>query len=142
MDVIMSARAISRGTGTGPLLVSAEPISFLSGVDPETGIVVEAGHPLKGQCIAGTVLAFPFGKGSTVGSYVMYALSRNAVAPAAIINMEAEPIIAVGAIISGIPMIDHLPFALLELETGRVATVDGTSGTFRYEEAAAGQDSS
>lgn len=142
MDVIMSARAISRGTGTGPLLVSAEPISFLSGVDPETGIVVEAGHPLKGQCIAGTVLAFPFGKGSTVGSYVMYALSRNAVAPAAIINMEAEPIIAVGAIISGIPMIDHLPFALLELEAGRVATVDGTSGTFRYEEPAAGQDSS
>lgn len=129
----MSARAISRGIGTGPLVVSPEPISFLSGVDPETGTVVEAGHPLEGRCIAGMVLAFPFGKGSTVGSYVLYALSRNGVAPAAIINMEAEPIIAVGAIISGIPMIDHLPVALSELKQGMVVTVDGDAGTFGYE---------
>jgi len=82
--------------GTGELLVSPEPISFLSGVDPETGTVVERGHPLEGQSIAGRVLAFPYGKGSTVGSYVIYALKQNGLAPAAIINTEAEPIIAVG----------------------------------------------
>jgi hypothetical protein len=62
------------------------PISFLSGVDPETGTIVEKGHPLYGQSIAGKVLAFPYGKGSTVGSYILYALSRSGNAPAAIIN--------------------------------------------------------
>ena len=100
MYITIQGRGISAGIGSGDVLVSSEPISFLSGVDPETGIVIESGHPLEGQSIAGKVLAFPYGKGSTVGSYVIYALRRNNVAPCAIINTEAEPIIAVGAIIA------------------------------------------
>ena len=97
MSITIQARGISTGKGSGAVLFSGEPISFLSGVDPETGIVIESGHPLEGKSIAGKVLAFPYGKGSTVGSYVIYALKRNNVAPSAIINTEAEPIIAVGS---------------------------------------------
>jgi len=126
-------RGISRGRGSGPLLVSPVPISFLSGVDPESGIIVEKGHPLQGTCIAGTVLAFPYGKGSTVGSYVLYALSRNGHAPAAIINTEAETIIATGAIIGGIPMIDRIGLPLARLKNGTPVTVDGESGELVYE---------
>ncbi|NMA09428.1 hypothetical protein L21_2709 [Methanoculleus chikugoensis] len=124
----MQGRSISRGIGTGELLVSSEPISFLSGVDPETGIVVEHGHPLEGQSVAGRVLAFPYGKGSTVGSYVIYALKQNGLAPAAIINTEAEPIIAVGAIIAGIPLVDRLPPEFSRLPPGTTVTVNGDSG--------------
>ena len=127
------ARSISRGVGTGELLVSPAPISFLSGVDPETGIIVEKGHPLYGKCIAGTVLAFPFGKGSTVGSYVLYALSRNGHAPAAIINEEAEPIIVTGAIIAKIPMIDRITVPMNRLKDGVRVTVDGDRGELKYE---------
>ncbi|HUM77535.1 MAG TPA: DUF126 domain-containing protein [Methanoculleus sp.] len=124
----MQGRGISRGRGTGELLVSSEPISFLSGVDPETGVVVERGHPLEGQSVTGKVLVFPHGKGSTVGSYVIYALKQNGVAPAAIINQEAEPIIAVGAIIAGIPMVDRLPPEFYKLSPGRKVTVNGDTG--------------
>ena len=127
------ARSISRGVGTGELLVSPAPISFLSGVDPETGIIVEKGHPLFGKCIAGKVLAFPFGKGSTVGSYVLYALSRNGHAPAAIINEEAEPIIVTGAIIAKIPMVDRITVPLSSLKDGVRVTVDGDRGELEYE---------
>jgi len=127
------ARSISRGVGTGELLVSPAPISFLSGVDPETGIIVEKGHPLFGKCIAGKVLAFPFGKGSTVGSYVLYALSRNGHAPAAIINEEAEPIIVTGAIIAKIPMVDRISVPLGHLKDGVRVTVDGDRGELEYE---------
>jgi predicted aconitase with swiveling domain len=126
-------RGISRGRGSGPLLVSPAPISFLSGVDPGSGIIVEKGHPLQGTSIAGTVLAFPYGKGSTVGSYVLYALSRNGHAPAAIINTEAEAIIATGAIIGGIPMIDRTALPLDRLKNGTIVTVDGDSGELEYE---------
>jgi hypothetical protein len=126
-------RGISKGRASGPLLVSPAPISFLSGVDPETGIVMEKGHPLQGTGIAGTVLAFPYGKGSTVGSYVLYALSRNHHAPAAIINTEAEAIIATGAIIGGIPMIDRIGIPLSRLENGIRVTVDGGTGEMEYE---------
>jgi predicted aconitase with swiveling domain len=126
-------RGISKGRACGPLLVSPAPISFLSGVDPDSGVIVEKGHPLQGTGIAGTVLAFPYGKGSTVGSYVLYALSRNGHAPLAIINEEAEAIIATGAIISGIPMIDRIGVPLTRLKNGTPVTVDGGSGEMTCE---------
>ncbi len=133
MILLIRGRGIAGGLGKGPLLVSPVPLSFLSGVDPESGIIVEKGHPLQGACIAGTVLAFPYGKGSTVGSYVLYALSRNGHAPAAIVNTEAEPIIATGAIIGEIPMIDHIDIPINRLRSGVQVQVNGDSGEMMYE---------
>ncbi len=126
--MIVQGRGISRGIGKGPLLIGPDPISFLSGVDPETGIVLERGHPLEGKDISGTVLAFDHGKGSTVGSYILYALSCNGHAPAAIINSNAETIIAVGAIMGKIPMIDQIGIPLTNLPAGKIVEVDGTRG--------------
>ncbi len=131
--MIIRGRGIVKGIASGEILVSAAPLSFLSGVDPDTGLIIEQGHPLRGTSITGRVLAFAYGKGSTVGSYVLYALSRNGHAPAAIINEEAEPIIVVGAIISGIPMIDRLEVPLTRLITGTRATVNGDTGELDYE---------
>jgi len=131
--LLIRGRGIFKGKRAGPLLVSPAPISFLSGVDPESGIIVEKGHPLQGECISGKVLAFPYGKGSTVGSYVLYALSRNGHAPAALVNAEAEPIIATGAIISEIPMIDRIDVPLSRLKNGTRVTVDGELGEMEYE---------
>jgi predicted aconitase with swiveling domain len=130
--LIIRGRGISKGIGRGELLVSPDPISFLSGVDPETGIVMESGHPLKGERISGKVLAFTHGKGSTVGSYILYALKMNGLAPAAIINEEAEPIVALGAIMAGIPMVDHLEVPIRRLRNGTPVSVDGESGEVEY----------
>jgi predicted aconitase with swiveling domain len=99
---------VKGGHAKGEALVSPDPIGFLGGVDPDTGVVVEAGHSLEGQCVAGRVLVFPTGKGSTVGSYTLYRLARNGLAPAAIINAEADPVVAVGAIIGEISMVDQV----------------------------------
>jgi len=83
--------------------------------------------------MAGKVLAFSFGKGSTVGSYVLYALSRNGHAPAAIVNTEAEPIIATGAIMGNIPMIDRIEVPLSRLVSGVHVLVNGDTGEMVYE---------
>jgi predicted aconitase with swiveling domain len=131
--LLIRGRGISTGRASGPLLVSQKPISFLSGVDPDSGMIVEKGHPLQGQCIAGKVLVFPYGKGSTVGSYVLYALSRNGHAPAAIVNTEAEAIIATGVIISKIPMIDRIDVPITRLINGTRVTVDGGLGEMEYD---------
>jgi predicted aconitase with swiveling domain len=131
--LIIRGRGISRGTGTGPLLVSPAPISFLSGVDPDTGTIVETGHPLRGERITGKVIAFDYGKGSTVGSYILYALGRNGKGPAAIINTEAEPIVAVGAIIANIPMIDRPGVPLRRMRSGVQVTVNGETGEICYD---------
>ncbi len=132
--MIFRGRGIAKGCASGELLVSPEPISFLSGVNPDTGVVVEKGHPLEGKNISGMVIAFDHGKGSTVGSYVLYALSKNGHAPAAIVNTEAEPIIVVGAIMGGIPMIDRIGVPVTQLKSGIRVTVNGDTGELMYEE--------
>jgi phosphomecalonate degydratase small subunit len=118
-------RSIYRGNVYGQAMVSAQPISFFGGVDPDTGIVVERGHPLEGQCIAGKVLVFPTGKGSTVGSYTLFRLKKNGLAPSAILNAECETITAVGCIIAEIPCVDKLPIA--EILSGSLVRVEGQS---------------
>ena len=105
---VLKGRVIHPGRARGQALVSNEPISFLGGIDPETGLVVDPRHPLSGHSVAGRVLVFPAGKGSTVGSYVLYQLKRSGCAPAALVNARCEPIVAVGAIISDIPAVDHV----------------------------------
>lgn len=125
----LKGRPISRGQAEGEALVTNQSISFLGSIDPDTGVVVEKGHELEGKDVTGKVLVFPSGKGSTVGSYVMYQLKKNGTAPAAVINRSAEPIVAVGAIISDIPMVDSTePDAIDIIRTGDRVRVDGTRG--------------
>jgi uncharacterized protein len=119
----LTGRVIKAGRAKGLALVSPEPIGFLGGVDPESGVVVEPGHALEGQCVAGRVLVFPAGKGSTVGSYTLYWMARAGTAPAAIVNAQSEAIVAVGAIMAGIPMVDQIDIDLIH--TGDRVRVDG-----------------
>ena len=119
-------RKIYPGLASGEALVTSMGISFFGGVDPESGVVIERGHELEGETIAGKVLVFPTGKGSTVGSYTLYRLERAGMAPIAIINAECETITAVGCIIAEIPCVDQLP--IRELQTGQHLEVDGEAG--------------
>lgn len=121
--MILHGRSIFRGTAQGEALVSMQPISFFGGVDPDSGMVVEHGHPLEGQSITGKILIFPTGKGSTVGSYTLYRLKMNGLAPRAILNVECETIIAVGCIIAEIPCVDHINID--EIHSGNMVQVDG-----------------
>ena len=125
---MISCRNIAKGKGKWELIVSSEPISFLGGVDPETGIIIDPTHELKGECIKDKVLFIPGGKGSTVGSYVIFQMMKNDTAPNAIICLNAEPIIATGAIMSDIPMVDS-PAQTKDLTTGILVEVDGDNGT-------------
>ncbi|MDO5823157.1 DUF126 domain-containing protein [Methanobrevibacter sp.] len=125
---MIDCRSIAKGKGKGELIVSSEPISFLGGVDPKTGVIIDPTHELKGECIKDKVLFIPGGKGSTVGSYVIFQMMKNNTAPKAIICLNAEPIIATGAIMSDIPMVDS-PARTEDLTNGVLVEVDGNVGT-------------
>ncbi|EEB73081.1 DUF126 domain-containing protein [Thermococcus sp. AM4] len=128
----LKGRKVVGGKAEGELIVSKKPLSFLGGVDPETGIVTDAESDIRGQSIAGKILAFPRGKGSTVGSYVIYALKKNGKAPKAIIVGEAETIVATGAIIAGIPMVQGIDVS--KLRSGARVKVDADLGEVEVEE--------
>jgi predicted aconitase with swiveling domain len=106
IQIQIKGRVIRQGCAEGEVLFSMEPIGFFGHVDPETGIIMEKNHILYGKSISGKILIFPHAKGSTVGAYTLYALKKNGKAPLAIINRNCESIIAVGAIIADIPVID------------------------------------
>ncbi|HID47907.1 MAG TPA: DUF126 domain-containing protein, partial [Methanococcaceae archaeon] len=91
----IKGRAISRGVVEGEALVSYKPISFLGGINRD-GIVVDRDSDIYRKSIRDKILVFPTGKGSTVGSYVIYALGKRGILKG-IVNRECEPIVATGA---------------------------------------------
>ena len=126
--MIVNGRTIMSGKAAGEVIKLDEPLSFLGGVDGSTGDL-RVGN---GGNVAGKILVFPKGKGSTVGSFVMYDLMVHGVAPAAVINESAETIVATGAVISSIPMVDGVPTVHM-FQDGDIVTVDATAGTVEIE---------
>lgn len=122
---VIKCRKISKGRVKGEVIVTKDPLSFLGGVDPKTGTIIDSQHELYGKKISGKILVIPSGKGSTVGSYVIFQMAKNKTAPSAIISLKAEPIIATGAIMAGIPMVDQPDVDILNiLKEGDVVEVD------------------
>lgn len=125
----IKAKSVTRGFAEGEAIVSRMPISFTGGMDPSTGIIREPGHDLEGRSVAGKILVFPSGKGSTTGSWQFYAAYRRGSAPKGIINIKAEGVVAVSAIITGTPMVhepERDPFEFIE--DGDLVKIDANKG--------------
>jgi predicted aconitase with swiveling domain len=127
----LQGRKIFGGRARGKALVSREAVSFFGGVNPDTGVIEEEGHPLQGRSVSGRVLVFPRGKGSTVGSYTLYRMMKTGKAPVAILNSECETIVAVGAIIAEIPCVDQIDIG--RIPDDAVLLVDGDKGRVEIE---------
>lgn len=127
----LTGRKIYQGKTEGEALVTKDSISFYGGVDPETGIVVEKGHELEGVDTTDKILVFPSGKGSTVGSYVIYQMAKTGKGPKALVLQECEAIVAVGCIIGEIPCVDKIDTT--KITTGSKIVVDAGNGVVEME---------
>ncbi len=122
MAATYKGRVLVEGETEGPALV-VESISFYGDVDPERGILTD------GRSIEGKILVARRSRGSTVGSYIIYALKEYSKAPKAILMSRSEPIIIAGAVLAGIPLVDNLPDEFFDsIKDGVVLRVkrDGT----------------
>ena len=114
----MSRRYQGRGCAGGvceaEAIVALEPFGFWQGIDPLSGEVINRRHPLLGKNLAGRAFVFTFGRGSTGNPGVFLEAVRNGVAPAAMINVRAEPMITLCSILAeefyglSIPVVDQL----------------------------------
>ncbi|MGD9974191.1 MAG: DUF126 domain-containing protein [Desulfatirhabdiaceae bacterium] len=133
-DILLTACPVVSGAAEGPALVSSQPISFWGGVDPHTGRIHDPKHELFGQSVSGQILVFPYGKGSSTGSLMMLELVRIHKAPAAIINIRTEPILATGPIVSryfygrSIPILTLAPEDFCQIRTGQHLVVNASDG--------------
>jgi hypothetical protein len=94
------ARTLVPGEASGDALVLDDPLSFWGGVDPATGEVIDVHHPQRGANVAGRVLVMPSGRGSSSSSSVLAEAIRAGAAPAAIVLLEPDPILALGSIVA------------------------------------------
>lgn len=130
MSKLEYGRSICPGLGEGQALVTRQGVSFLGGVDPETGVITEVDHELQGQSVAGKVLVLPALKGSAGGMWIIIRLARTGLGPKAIVVTKADTILVGSVIMGEIPTIDSLATDPLELvKTGDLVRVDGDKGT-------------
>lgn len=122
------------GIGEGAALVTTEGIAFNLGVDEITGIVIETGHALEGECVAGRVVVCRSGKGSTAGSFSLLQLAQRGLAPAAIVNLQADAVITAGCVLAEIPLVHRLDTDIAKFSPGAMLRVDGTAGTVEVTE--------
>jgi len=93
-------RPVVAGSAAGTALVSKEPLSFWGGLCPHTGEIIDRRHDRSGRVVTGRVFVFPRGKGSSTSSATLMESIKTGVAPAAIINLQVDPILALGSIVS------------------------------------------
>ena len=134
MATVIKCKCPVSGRREGALLTTNQPVSFWGGVDPEKGIINDPRHELFGESIAGKVLAFPYGKGSTGAPMVVLELVRGKKAPAALVQIEVDPLLVSGPIICKHFYGETIPVVTLNneefqlLKTGLHAVVDGVKG--------------
>lgn len=129
----MNGQSIIPGQASGQILATDEGLSFWGGVDPLTGLVIDAHHPLHGQSISGRVLVMPSTRGSCSGSGVMLDLALNGIAPAAFVFRAHEDVVTLGAMIAGrmfdrpVPIVRLEPQAFALAATGQNARLTDTA---------------
>lgn len=95
-----TATALVPGQADAAVLACQEGLSFWGGVDPDTGVIIDAHHPDHGASLAGRIVLMPTSRGSCSGSGVLLQLARDGHAPAALIFSEQENILTLGAMIA------------------------------------------
>lgn len=128
-------RVLVEGTAEGEAIVTDQPFGFFGGVDPTTGVIIDAWHELHGQSIKDKIFIFPEGRGSTVGAAIILELVRTSSAPSAILNNKSEIITVAGGVIAeafygkALPMVDSFDCDITkEIRTGDYVRImaDGT----------------
>jgi predicted aconitase/predicted aconitase with swiveling domain len=126
------ARILIPGHARGSILASPEGLSFWGGVDPTTGRIIDAHHPLHGQSVSGSILMMPTSRGSCTGSGVLLELIRAGLAPAALVFREAEDVLTLGALVAQhvfgltVPVLRLRPGDYAALTLARQADITGT----------------
>jgi len=97
---IFPARKLTAGVGEGEALVTQNALTFWGGMDPSTGTIIDTQHELCGEKVSGKVLVFPHGAGSSSGCGVIMEMVRLGTHPAAMVNVEKDPVLALGPILA------------------------------------------
>jgi predicted aconitase with swiveling domain len=130
LEYSLRGKTIVGGAAKGMILLTTQPINFLSSVDSMTGKITDKNHELFGKFLKDSILIFPYSVGSSVGAYSIFALKSNNVAPSGIIcSLKTDITTASGCAIANIPLLEickdqEIP----DIEIPSEGIIDGSSG--------------
>jgi len=116
VERILIGKPVVAGEAEGCALVSKEPLSFWGGICPRTGEIIDRRHERSGAIVTGRVFVFPQGRGSSTSSATLLESIKTGVAPAAIINLKVDPILALGSIVADELYHQVIPIVVLSKE--------------------------
>jgi predicted aconitase with swiveling domain len=96
----IDGKSLVHGCAQGPVLMLGDPLSFWGGFDSANGLVIDRFHPQHGACLSGRIVFMRRGRGSSSGASVLAEAIRLGTAPAALVLLEADAIIATGALVA------------------------------------------
>ena len=123
--MLLRGKKIIDGYAEGTVVATTEKISFLEGIDPESGKIIQR-CDVENESIMGKIFVFKGGKGSTVGIYSIYGLKYYKKMPLGFITEYADDIVACGAAVISIPYISSIPVEVFR--TGDYVVLNATEG--------------
>ncbi len=113
----------------GEALVSRHGFSARYDVNRKTGVFSRETHDLYGRSVVGKVLVHPTAKGGVATAWALLDMKAHGTAPLAILFGLANPIMAQGAALADLALMDRLdPDPVTTIETGDWVRVDPSAG--------------
>ncbi len=133
MEYTLKGKTIVGGKAKGMILLTTQPINFLSSVDHLTGKITDKNHELFGKFMKDSILIFPYSVGSSVGAYSIFALKSNNASPSGIIcSLKTDITTASGCAIANIPLLELCKDQVIpEIEILSEGIIDGSSGSLQ-----------
>jgi hypothetical protein len=116
----------------GRALVAKDGFSARYDLDREAGRFSRPSHRLFGRSYVGRVLVLDQAKGGVASAWMLQEMVASGRAPAALLLNAANPVLAQGAALAGLPLIDRFPVDVTAaIPDGALVEVEPLTGTVR-----------
>jgi len=132
MAKVLTGKVSHPGVAEGEVLLLAEPVSFWGGVDHH-GEIIDVHHAQHKAKMTNKILVMPSGRGSSSATAVLAELIRTGDGPLAIIMLQCDTILVIGALVSAeiygisMPIVELDQEQYAHLSDGMHVSVDASS---------------
>jgi predicted aconitase with swiveling domain len=134
MAKVLTGKVSHPGTAEGEVLLLTEPVSFWGGVDHH-GEIIDVHHAQHKAKMTNKILVMPSGRGSSSATAVLAELIRTGDGPLAIIMLQCDTILVIGALVSAeiygisMPIVELDQEQYAQLSDGMRVSVDAYSNS-------------
>ncbi|HYU11997.1 MAG TPA: DUF126 domain-containing protein [Stellaceae bacterium] len=114
---------------TGTALVAKDNFSARYDLDRKRGVFSRPSHALAGQSYVGRILVLDTAKGGVATAWMLRDMKERGIVPLALVFNRVNPILAQGAAVGGVTMVDRFDGDVTDLiHTGDRLRIDPAAG--------------